>query len=451
MTKRRSKIFALIGVIALLVIGGGYFALTRTLDHVLNDGTLQRLVSQKTAVILKADAGYLPLRWRGWSVRSDGLMVRGKPPRGLGELRASDLRAHCSVRDLWRRKWTITQLQAERLEVAFGTAAATKLTKIPQPEPELQPQVDTPSPLTVDVRETAVPHMDVGWGEEAKAVGFFKDVNAHFYTRGKDLEVHGAGGTFEQTAFPVFKVDVLELYYAKPRLEVRKAVFTLERARNLTVTGQLDFGETGAMHLQMLYAQLPAARFASGFWRDKLEGTIEGETALDQKFEAQAKVSAAGSIQFVHLVLHDVPAFQQIALLTRHPQFKQPKPEIAHLKFRWNGDALEVTELEVEQKGLFRMEGKFRIEHDNINGTFEIGAAPDVIDAIPCAREKVFTTQRAGYLWTTMHLDGPAKHPREDLKQRLLAAAQEHFAKGLLAPILKPGQSVLQLLGEIYP
>ena len=55
------------------------------------------LIDKKTAVILKADSGYLPLSWRGLSVRSNGLLVRGQPSHGLTEMRAANLRAYCSL------------------------------------------------------------------------------------------------------------------------------------------------------------------------------------------------------------------------------------------------------------------------------------------------------------------------------------------------------------------
>jgi len=113
-----------------------YFAVTRTIDHFLKEGALDRAIGKKTAVILHADTGYLPLFWRGLSVRSDGLLVRGKSPRPLTELRAPNLRAYCSLTDLWQRKWTINRLQADALEVAFGAAAARQLTNIIPSEPE---------------------------------------------------------------------------------------------------------------------------------------------------------------------------------------------------------------------------------------------------------------------------------------------------------------------------
>lgn len=97
-----------------------------------------------------------------------------------------------------------------------------------------------------------------------------------------------------------------------------------------------------------------------------------------------------------------------------------------------------------------RLEGEFSLEHGDIDGKFKVGLAPDVVETIPGAREKVFTESRGDYLWTEMRLSGPARHPREDLKERLVAAAQEHFSKGILGSLFKPGKDVISLLQQIY-
>lgn len=121
MTKLQKRLALALGG-ALLLLLAGCFALTKAIDHYLNDGALARKIGMKTAFILKADAGYLPLFWRGLTVRSGGLLVRGKPPRVLTELRAKNLRAACSLHDLWLRKFIISRLHADRLEAAFGAA-----------------------------------------------------------------------------------------------------------------------------------------------------------------------------------------------------------------------------------------------------------------------------------------------------------------------------------------
>ena len=204
------------------------------------------------------------------------------------------------------------------------------------------------------------------------------------------------------------------------------------------------------MHLHLHSAQTPAQPLIKGYWQGKLEGTFDSESDLDKQFESTAKVKAMGVIHFTRAVIHDVEALKQIAAVTRHPQFEKPKIDVMAMRYRWSGSRLEVTQFEVETKGLMRVEGDFAVENENIEGKFKIGVAPDVAESVPGAREKVFTDAQGAYLWTSMNLQGPVHHPREDLKQRLVTAAQEHFAKGLLAPIFKPGKAVLEMLNAIY-
>ncbi len=192
------------------------------------------------------------------------------------------------------------------------------------------------------------------------------------------------------------------------------------------------------------------APFLKGFWRGKFEAEIDGDARIDKKFGADDKTSAAGELKFRGSELHDVPTLDAIAALTRHPEFARLKLSELSGRYHWSGARLEVKDLWMEAKKLFRVEGHFAVENKEIDGTFQIGATADVLDSIPGAREKVFTEKRDGYFWTSIKLSGPLKHPREDLKERLIAAAQEELEKGFLAPLFKPGQGPLELLKSLY-
>ena len=441
-----------IAIIVLLVLGlAGYFAATRTMDHLVRDGTFLRLISRKTAVKLNADScGYLPLAWRGMLIRSDGVLARSQPPHSPFELSATNLRAHSSLKNLWQRKFTITLLEASHLEAAFGPAAATQLTRILPRQPELEPKIDTNSPINLDIRETDIPRTDIFWGKTADGVGGLKEVHSRFFTKDHGLEIFGRGGTFHQTGWPDLNVDELHFDWSEHKLVVKSAFLSLGQPRNFSVTGGFEFGEHGSMKLHLSAKQAPAEPFVTGYWKGKFEGAIDSESDLEKQLEADAKVNANGELNFSRVSVHDVQALKQIAVVTRHPQFEKPKIDILRFRYRLNGDRLEISAFEGEVRGLLRLEGGFAIDHGEIDGTFKVGAAPDVVETIPGAREKVFTESHDGYLWTTMHLSGPAKHPHEDLKERLVAAAQEHFAKGILAPFFKSGKPLIEMLQQIY-
>jgi hypothetical protein len=441
-----------IAIIVFLALGAaGYIAATRTLDHLVRDGTFLRLISRKTAVKLDADfCGYLPLAWRGMLIRSDGVLARGQSPHSLVELSATNLRAHCSLKNLWQRKWTITLLEASHLEAAFGPAAAGQLTKILPRQPELEPAIDSNSPLNLEIQETDIARTDVFWGATPESVGGLKEVHSRFFPKDHGLDIFGRGGTFHQTGWPELEVAELHLNWAKPAIVVKSAFLSLGQPKNLSVTGRFEFGQHGSMQLHLSSKQAPAERFVTGYWRGKFEGFIDSESDLEKQFDSNAKMNANGQLNFSRAVVHDVQALKQVALVTRRPQFEKPKIDILRFRYRLNGDRLEISNFEAEIHGLCRFEGEFTIEHGDIDGRFKVGAAPDVVETIPGAREKVFTESRGYYLWTTLRLTGPAHHPHEDLSKRLVAAVQEHFSKGLLAPIFKPGTELIGQLLEIY-
>ena len=448
--RRRSKVLIAVGIA--LVLGGGiYFAATRAIDRLLRTENFLRFISRKTAVKLgTSECGYLPVARRGMSIHSAGILARGQPPHHLTELSAINLHAYCSLENLWRRKFTITLLKASQLQAAYGQASAGQLQKILPAEPFLEPKQETESLLNIDIRETDIDRTDVYWGATAEDVGGLKAVSARFFPKDHGLDIFGRGGSFQQTGWPALQVDELHFNWAKPKLIVRSAFLSLGAPRNFNVAGEFDFGEHGSMQLHLSAKHAPAEPFVTGYWKGKFNGVVDSESDLTKQFEPDAKVNAVGDLNFARAVVQDVQALKQIAAVTRHPEFEKPKIDILRFHYRYTGNRLEVSKFVAETKGLCRLEGEFSLENKNIDGKFKVGATPDVVDALPGAREKVFTESHDGYLWTTLHLSGPAQHPHEDLKERLVAAAQEHFAKGILAPLFKTGKPLIDTLQEIY-
>lgn len=442
----------LIAVGILLILAGGiYFAAGRSLDHLIRQGNLLKLISRKSAVKLgAAECGYLPVARRGLSLRSAGILARGRPPRELVEISAINLSAHCSLKNLWQRKLTIPRLRASQLQAAYGEAAAAQLQKILPGQPNLEPAEDTKSLIDIDIRETDIERTSVYWGATPEAVGSLKEVNARFFTKDQGFDIFGRGGTFLQSGWPVLTVDELHFDWSKSKLIVQSALLSLGAPKNFHVTGELQFGDHGSMRLHLSSKQAPAEPLVTGYWKGKFDAAVDSESDLQKQFEPDAKVNANGDLNFSRAVVHDVQALKQIAAVTRHPQFEKPKIDILRFHYRYTGNRLEVSKFVAETKGLCRLEGEFSLENKNIDGNFKIGAAPDVVDAFPGAREEVFTESQNGYLWTSMKLDGPSNHPREDLKERLIAAAEKHFAKGILAPLFKTGKPLIEMLQEIY-
>src|SRR5690606_34891189 len=75
-------------------------------------------------------------------------------------------------------------------------------------------------------------------------------------------------------------------------------------------------------------------------------------------------------------------------------------------------------------EGLIRIEGMLRLERDkSIDGRFRLGLTPGTLASIPGAETKVFLPGERGVLWTPLHITGTLDDPKEDLTDRLIAAA----------------------------
>lgn len=446
----RQKLLIAIGIL-LVLAGTGYFAAIRSVDRLIRSEGFLRFISEKTAEKLGvSECGYLPVARRGMSVHSAGFLAHGRPPHHLTMLAAVNLHASCSLENLWKRTFTIRRLQTSHLVAAYGDPAAAQLQRILPGEPDLTAERKTETLVNIDIRETDIDQTDVYWGASAEIVGGLKAVNARFFPRDHGLDIFGRGGTFQQTGWPELKVDDLHLNWSASKLLVKSAALSLGQPGNLNVAGQFDFGQHGSMQLHLSAKQTPAEPFVTGYWKGKFNGVIDSETDLTKQFEPDANVNAAGELNFSRASLRDVAAFKQIAAVTRHPQFEKPKLDVLRFHYRYAGNRLEVSKFEAEIKGLCRFEGDFSLENKNIDGSFKIGAAPDVVDTLPGAREEVFTESHDGYLWTTLRLTGPAHHPKEDLKERLVAAARKHLMKGILGPLFKTGKPLIDLLQDIY-
>lgn len=205
------------------------------------------------------------------------------------------------------------------------------------------------------------------------------------------------------------------------------------------------------MDLQLRFADCPVAPFLKPAMREKFSASFASNTRLQKKFgETGGAARAEGHVSFAGAVLRNVEGLEKIAAFTGRRDFARLKLKELRGQYRWESPRLKVEDFELEAAGLVRASGTFTVRDGAIDGTFELGTTAAVLESFPGAREEVFQRRRGDYFYTTVKLDGPLKKPRNDLKPRLVAAAKKHFAKKLLAPILKPGEEIVELLEKLF-
>jgi hypothetical protein len=424
----------------------GYFGSSYVLGRALETKGIRKLIAAKTAKLLDAPAGYLPLASNGMSISSRGFLAKAEPPHALTEMRAARLSARCNLAELWRGKWKIDNLAVDHLQAAFGTAAAQVINHNEFSDPELAPRSQTEAPLDVDIHKIDIFHTDLFWGGAPNEGGEFRDVHTNFFPREGKLFIEGAGGTFRQAKWPVAQVQKFKLLYAKPELRIDEAAFTLGGASSISALGNFRFEQQAGFDFQLTFAHCPVAPFLSEEQRSKLEGEFDGNAHLQKQIGQSDSARVAGSIAMAKAILKNVEALQNVANFTGRNELARLPISQVKADYDWTAPTLTVKNFVLESKELVVVKGEFTLKEKKLNGEFQLGVAPDLVEKFPGASEEVFKRSEDGYLWTDLALSGSVDNLHDNLKPRLVRAAQNHFAKGLLAPILKPGQTIIQAI-----
>lgn len=426
---------------ALVYFGSGY-----VLGRALETKGIRKLIAAKTAKLLDAPSGYLPLTSHGMSISSRGFLAKAEPPRALTEMRAARLHARCNLAELWRGKWKIDNLTATHLQAAYGSAAAQLINRSEFSDPELVPRSQTESPIDVDIRKIDIVHTDLFWGGAPNEGGEFRDVHTNFFPREGKLFIEGASGTFRQAKWPAAHVQHFKLLYAKPELRIDEAMLSLGGASSISAFGNFRFEQQAGFDFQLTFAHCPVGPFLSEEQRSKLEGEFDGNAHLQKQIGQTDSAHAAGSIAIAKAILKNVEALQNVANFTGRKELARLPINQIKADYDWNSPTLTVKNFVLESKELVVVKGEFTMKDKKLNGEFQLGAAPDLVEKFPGAREEVFKRSEEGYLWTDLAVSGAVDNLHDNLKPRLVRAAQNHFAKGLLAPILKPGQTIIQAI-----
>jgi len=183
--------------------------------------------------------------------------------------------------------------------------------------------------------------------------------------------------------------------------------------------GVVNWVGSTPVDLQARWSQVRIEHFLPERWRAVLQGQASGSVHYVRQ---TGLAEVTGSIHSENATVGVLPVLKVLADFTGSERFAQVPVQRLTADFARKGEALELKNVVVESSGLIRLEGTCRIEHQTIEGDFQVGVSPSVLRWIPASYGSVFAEDRAGYRWTTMKVSGPLSHPNEDLSARLIAA-----------------------------
>ncbi len=206
---------------------------------------------------------------------------------------------------------------------------------------------------------------------------------------------------------------------------------------------------TWNMNTQLL--AIPLSEVLSEDWKLRLTGQIQADLDISGSRTQTPKVK--GQVQLQKGVLTALPILDKLADYTGVARFKRLILDIASADVNGSGQTREFEKIIIQSNGLLRIEGRLRIDNNQLDGSFMVGVTPETLRWIPGAKAHVFTTTnpsgQPGLLWTPLRITGTLDAPREDLTDRLIGGAGKALLNAPAEILGKVGETLLKpVLGD---
>ena len=199
-----------------------------------------------------------------------------------------------------------------------------------------------------------------------------------------------------------------------------------EGGGRVELSGRQELGGNRSLDLMVLLDGVPVERFLPPDWRARLQGLASGQVHITGTGGNRDSWRARGHVDLHEGHLEALPFLDELAVFTTTASFRQTALQTGGADYDWTPQRVTVSKLVLESSGLLRLEGGFTVKHGQIDGQFQIGVARTALRWLADAGSLVFDQpEHGGYLWTSVHLTGPANNPREDLTPRIAGHHRE--------------------------
>jgi hypothetical protein len=183
-------------------------------------------------------------------------------------------------------------------------------------------------------------------------------------------------------------------------------------------------GEDKSIDFKVKFGKLPVGEWLPASWRDHVGGVAAGTAHWSGKSPKLESSQVEGALRIDGGRVRHLPFLERFASITGKKSMAELALTQCSAEMDWNSPKLEIKNIAVEDKGKFRIEGALSVREKALGGAVQLGLAREYLEWLPNAWE-VFPKEKAGYLWTTVHLSGTIDNPEQDLSPRIIEALKE--------------------------
>ena len=412
------KVFVGMLVAGVLVLAIGYAVLRRY----LHSDSFRKFLSAEVSEVSGVKGDFAPFHWDGLAVETDSFEAKGEGI--VTGLRADGLHSEVGLGGLSRGVWEIRGASLKRLEISLDATQAADETASAEVKAEGREKSGKSGWLPrdaelqgLDVREVvAKTTLDEGL---AVAAGMNLHVEPAGAKNAYRAEVRGGTIRMPFAILPEIRLDRLRLRYQD------KHVFLTEGSVLAWKNGRIE----GSGEWDMVSRSYALEGGASGMscedifgedWAKRMTGDVNSTFTMDN---STGVPMARGKLTIQGGVITALPMLDALAAYSDTRRFRVLNLNEAHSEWWWKKGELNLTNFVLSSDGLVRLEGSITIRGRALDGIFRLGLAPGTLATIPGAETDVFVAGERGLLWTPLRIGGTLDDPKEDLTDRLIAAA----------------------------
>jgi hypothetical protein len=421
-TRVRKRWLVWAGAIGIVLLAGAFAVALlnpRLTRYVESDGFREELEKQTAKGLHFPDGKYAPIRRTGFlTASSDGFQAKNGR-KALTSLDARGITATFNPLGVFLRRWQLDGVHIQSGEVAIQTYE-------PKPEPlPSKPWYHVFLPNRVYLQRVWSEPVDVTWRFRNEKGGFF-GTRLLITPHGRDFEYQADGGTMKLALIPDLPLRHTHLLITKKVLKL----YTLDLAagpENEGVVhgeGMAGTGDDKSVDFKVSFDKLPIREWLPVSWKNHVAGAAAGDVHWKGKNPKLETALVQGSLRVENGRVRGLPFLQKLASITGKKSIEALELNACSAELHWENSTLEIRDIAVEDKGKFRIEGLVSVRAKSLGGALRLGVAREYLEWLPHA-EEVFSTERGGYLWTTVRLSGTMEQPQQDLSPRIIEALKE--------------------------
>lgn len=407
-----------------MIVFVGIIAAYIGLRGYLHSEAFRRFLSAEVGQAIKADGEFALFRWDGLQVATDSFEAHDG--KALEKLRADNLRTEIGFGGLKRGVWELRESDVGRLDVSMDTRGGNPADSSRNVETTSKPSTRAAKkgwlPSDVELLGLTV--------REFSLRGILRD--GLLTANGMKVRVDPAGAKKAYRASidggevrlpwgwaPPVKIDHVRLRWQDGTVFLTEADATLWKHGRLQADGEWN-QRTGLGAFQGTATDLDCADLLNADWSKRLTGKAESTFTLELRGGGPV---AHGKLQVRDGVLTALPFLDSLAAYADTQRFRVLPLSEAHTSWEYENRDVVLRDLVIASEGLARIEGTLAIRNRRLDGTFRLGLAPGTLAQIPGAETDVFLPGERGLLWAPLRITGTLDDPKEDLTNRLIAAA----------------------------